>query len=339
MIEVHEGICGAHQVGIKMRWLLRRHGYYWPTILKDCIEYAKGCQDCQRHGLVQHVSAGPMNPIVKAWHFKGWAMDVIGQIYPESSKGQKYILVATDFFTKWVEAIPLKKATQAEVLEFIEKTIIHCFGLPESIMTDRGMAFMGEVVQAAARNWGVRMVQSTPYNPQSNGQDEANNKVIKGILGKMIENNPREWHSLLSNTLWAYRTSRRFGTGTTPFALTYGHDAVLPLEISVRSLRVARHGEWSKDEYNQAMTQELDDLDEVRLDALDKLKAQKETVARAYDKRIKAKLNLRTNVRERLGPQHDIRAHMGLQGNVHESLGFQGGQPDGHCNEDREERR
>ncbi|CAL2229164.1 unnamed protein product [Prunus armeniaca] len=148
---------------------------------------------------------------------------------------------------------------------------------------------MGEAVQAAARNWGVRMVQSTPYNPQSNGQAEASNKVIKGILGKMIENNPKEWHSLLSNTLWAYRTSRRSGTGMTPFALTYGHDAVLPLEISVRSLRVARHGKWSKDEYNQAMVQELDDLDEVRLDALDKLKAQKETVARAYAKRTKAK--------------------------------------------------
>ncbi|CAL8992893.1 unnamed protein product [Prunus brigantina] len=152
MTEVHEGICGAHQAGIKMRWLLRRHGYYWPTILKDCIEYAKGCQDCQKHGPVQHVPAEPMNPIVKAWPFKGWAMDVIGQIYPESSKGHKYILVATDFFTKWVEAVPLKKVTQAEVLEFIEKTIIHRFGLLESIMTDRGTAFMGEAVQAAARN-------------------------------------------------------------------------------------------------------------------------------------------------------------------------------------------
>ncbi|CAL2257207.1 unnamed protein product [Prunus armeniaca] len=63
-------------------------------------------------------------------------------------------------------------------------------------------------------------------------------------------------------------TSIRSGTRTTQFALTYGHDAVLSLEISVRSLRVARHGEWSKDEYNQAMTKELDDLDEVRVDAL-----------------------------------------------------------------------
>ncbi|CAL8174633.1 unnamed protein product [Prunus armeniaca] len=66
MTKVHEGISGAHQASIKMRWHLKRHGYYWPTILKDCIEYAKGCQDCQKQGPVQYVLAGLTNPIVKA---------------------------------------------------------------------------------------------------------------------------------------------------------------------------------------------------------------------------------------------------------------------------------
>ncbi|CAL2270798.1 unnamed protein product [Prunus armeniaca] len=156
-------------------------------------------------------------------------------------------------------------------------------------MTDRGTAFIGEAIQAATRNWGIRMVHSTPYNPQSSGQAEASNKVIKGILEKMIDKNPKEWHSLLSNSLWAYRTSKRSATQTMPFALTYSHDAVLPLEILVKSLRVVRHAEWSEDEYGQAMAQELDDLDEVRLGALDRLKAQKEAMARANDKKTKAK--------------------------------------------------
>ncbi|XP_021832497.1 uncharacterized protein LOC110772368 [Prunus avium] len=156
-------------------------------------------------------------------------------------------------------------------------------------MTDRGTAFMGEAVQAAARNWGIRMVQSIPYNPQSNGQAKSSNKVIKGILEKIIDNNPKEWHSLLSNSLWVYKTSKRSTTQTTPFALTYGHDAVLPLEISVKSLRVVCHAEWSRGEYEPAMAQELDDLDEIRLGTLDKLRAQKEAVAQAYDKRTKAK--------------------------------------------------
>ncbi|KAI5320354.1 hypothetical protein L3X38_040062 [Prunus dulcis] len=184
---------------------------------------------------------------------------------------------------------PTQASYPGRVIEFIEKNIIHRFGLPESIMTDRGTVFMGEAVQAATRNWGIRMVQSTPYNPQSNSQADASNKVIKGILEKMIDKNPKEWHSLLSNSQWAYKTSKRSATRTTPFALTYGHDVVLPLEISVKSLRVVHHAEWSKDEYKQAMVQEIDDLDEVRIGALDSLKAQKEAVTRAYDKRTKAK--------------------------------------------------
>ncbi|CAL8162383.1 unnamed protein product [Prunus armeniaca] len=74
----------------------------------------------------------------------------------------------------------------------------------------------------------------------------------------MIDNNPKEWHFFLSNSLWSYRTSKRFATRTTPFSLIYGHDVVLPLEISVKSLKVVRHAEWSKDEYDQAMAQELE---------------------------------------------------------------------------------
>ncbi|CAN6698561.1 unnamed protein product [Malus baccata var. baccata] len=84
MAEVHEGICGAHQAGSKMRWLLRRYGYFWPDMEKDCKSYARGCEECQRHGPLQHVPSVPLNPVVKPWPFRGWAMDFIGQIYPAS---------------------------------------------------------------------------------------------------------------------------------------------------------------------------------------------------------------------------------------------------------------
>ncbi|CAN6581722.1 unnamed protein product [Malus baccata var. baccata] len=69
MAEVHEGICGAHQAGTKMRWLLRRYGYFWPDMVKDCKSYARGCEECQRHGPLQHVPSVPLNPVVKPWPF------------------------------------------------------------------------------------------------------------------------------------------------------------------------------------------------------------------------------------------------------------------------------
>ncbi|CAL8151982.1 unnamed protein product [Prunus armeniaca] len=85
MGETHEGICGAHR-GRKMCWLIRMYGYFWPTMMKDCIDYSKGCETCQRHGPIQHALSVPMNPVVKPWPFRRWAMDLIGKIYPASSK-------------------------------------------------------------------------------------------------------------------------------------------------------------------------------------------------------------------------------------------------------------
>ena len=71
--EVHEGTCGTHQLAHKMKWLIRRSGYYWPTMLEDCFKYYKGCQACQRFGKIQIVPASVMNPIIKPWPFRGWA--------------------------------------------------------------------------------------------------------------------------------------------------------------------------------------------------------------------------------------------------------------------------
>jgi ribonuclease HI len=74
----HNGTCGTHQAGHKMKWLLFRQGVYWPTMLKDCIEFAKGCQGCQEHAGIQRVPASELHSIVKPWPFRGWALDVIG---------------------------------------------------------------------------------------------------------------------------------------------------------------------------------------------------------------------------------------------------------------------
>ena len=131
--EVHSGACGAHQAGHKMKWLLFRQGVYWPNMLKDCIEFAKGCQECQRHAGIQHMSASELHAIIKPWPFRGWALDIILYIRPTSSKQQKFILIGIDYFTKWVEVIPLVEVDQDEVIEFIHKHIVYRFGILETI--------------------------------------------------------------------------------------------------------------------------------------------------------------------------------------------------------------
>ena len=85
----------------------------------------------------------------------------------------------------------------------------------------------------------------------------------------MLEDNPRYWHIILSETLWAYRTSKRDSTGVSPYPLTYGQDAVLPMEVVVPSLRVSRHNGLNPQEYSEAMMMELEALDGKRLQVLD----------------------------------------------------------------------
>jgi ribonuclease HI len=98
--EVHDRICGAHQSAYKMNWLLRRVGFYWPTMIDDYVKYQKGCEACQRFGNIQLAPTGVTNSIVKLWPFRGWGLDFIGEIHPRSSKGHRFILVATDYLTK-----------------------------------------------------------------------------------------------------------------------------------------------------------------------------------------------------------------------------------------------
>ena len=139
MHDVHEGTCGTHQSAHKMKWLIRRSGFYWPTMLEDCFKYYRGCQDCQRFGAVQmaladllHPIVKPwpfrvadlLHPIIKPWPFRGWGMDMIGQINPPTSKGHKWILAATDYFTKWVEAVPMKNVTTRDVVNFVKEHIV-----------------------------------------------------------------------------------------------------------------------------------------------------------------------------------------------------------------------
>ncbi|KAI5313408.1 hypothetical protein L3X38_042582 [Prunus dulcis] len=220
MGEAHEGIYRAHQGGRKMCWLIKRYG-------------SKGCEACQRHGPIQQTLLVLMNPVVKPWPFRGWAMDLIGKIYPASTKQHCFIIVATNYFTKWVEAKPVKSTTSQEIITFIEEQIIQRFGIPESITTDRGSSFISGEMLDMAEAFKFKLLQFTPYYAQANGQAESSNKVIVNIIRKMLEKNPKQWHEKLSETLWAYRTSKREATGMTPYALTYGHDAILPMEITV----------------------------------------------------------------------------------------------------------
>eukprot|EP01018_Ginkgo_biloba_P008285 Gb_24991 [translate_table: standard] len=110
--EVHEGICGAHTSGMVLAKKLIRTRYYWPTMEKDSCQYIKKCVACQKHRDLIHAPSQALQPMTTPWPFSTWGLDLIGKINLSSSNGHKYIITATEYFTKWVKVIPLTIVTR-----------------------------------------------------------------------------------------------------------------------------------------------------------------------------------------------------------------------------------
>jgi hypothetical protein len=173
--EVHDGICGAHQSAYKLNWLLQRVGFYWPTMMDDCVKYQKGCEVCQRFGNIQLAPTGVMNSIVKLWPFRGWGLYFISKIHPRSSKGHRFILVATDYFTKWTKAVPLRNMTHQEVICFVQEHNIYQFGVPQTLTTEQGPSFVSHQFREFTESMKIKLLNFAPYYAQANGQVNASN--------------------------------------------------------------------------------------------------------------------------------------------------------------------
>jgi len=161
-------------------------------MLEDYFTYYKGCQECQKFGNVQIAPASAMNPIIKPWPFRGWGIDLVGQIYLPSNKNHKFILVATDYFTKWVETIPLKNVTSKEMIEFVKEHIIYWFGILQTITTDQGTIFTSDEYEEFATRMRIKLLNSSPYYAQANGQAEASNKGVIKLIKRKINEYPRK---------------------------------------------------------------------------------------------------------------------------------------------------
>jgi transposase InsO family protein len=165
-------------------------------------------------------------------------MDMIGQINPTSSKGHQWVLAIMDYFTKWVEAVPMRSVATKDVISFVKEHIIHRFGIPQIITTDGGSVFISEEFRKFADDVGFKLIRSSPYYAQANGQAETSNQSLIKLIKRKIDEYPRRWHEVLSEALWAYRISCHGSTKTSPYHLAYGQDAMLPWEITAGSRRV-----------------------------------------------------------------------------------------------------
>ncbi|XP_058722923.1 uncharacterized protein LOC131594738 [Vicia villosa] len=284
--EMHEGEFGTHSSGHTMAKKILRAGYYWSTMETDCHNHVRICHKCQIYADKVHVPPVPLNVLTSPWPFAMWGIDMIGEIKPTASNGHRFILVAIDYFTKWVEAASYANVTKQVITRFIKHNIICRYGIPEKIITDNGSNLNNKLMKELCESFKIKHHNSSPYRPKMNGAVEAANKNIKKIVQKMVVTY-RDWHEMLPFALHGYRTSVRTSTGATPFSLVYGMEAVLPVEVEIPSLRIMKDVELDESEWVQNRLDQLNLIDEKRLAAIGHGQVYQKKMRKAFDKRVR----------------------------------------------------
>nr|GEW90254.1 reverse transcriptase domain-containing protein [Tanacetum cinerariifolium] len=201
----HSGPTGGHYGANYTAKKVFDSGFYWPTIYKDAFELVKRCDSCQRQGKILQKDEMPENSIQICEIFDVWGIDFMGP-FP-SSKGNKYILVAVDYLSKWVEAKALPTNDARVVVKFL-KSLFSRFRTPKAIISDQGTHFCNDQFTRIMLKYGVTHRLSTAYHPQTSGQVEVTNSGLKRILKRMVGENRILWSDKLEDALWAFRTVR-----------------------------------------------------------------------------------------------------------------------------------
>jgi hypothetical protein len=223
MYLLHNHPTGAH-LGVDKVFEKIRSQYYWPQMFEAIKDYIRSCDRCQRRG--RHRIPGPLHPIPVGEPFSKIGIDIVGPL-PITTKGNRYIVVTTDYFTKWPEAEAISEATGKRVAEFIYQTIICRHGCPKQLLSDRGTHFRNEVVDALLRKFEIQHLLSTPYHPQTNGLVERFNRTLCESIAKITEGR-EDWDQHIAPVLFAYRTSKQASTRMSPFYLVYGRQPQMP---------------------------------------------------------------------------------------------------------------
>lgn len=282
VVEIHEGICGAHQAPRSVASKVIRQGIYWPTIMKDIEQYIKTCRACQKVGSSSKAPPKELQPIPPAWPFYRWGIDIVGPL-PRAKGDLRFVIVAIEYFSRWIEAEAVARITSAAVQKFVWKNIICRFGIPKEIVCDNGKQFESEKFKDLCQGLHLKINFASVGHPQTNGAVErANGKVVEAIKKRLEGSSKGKWPEDLLSVLWALRTTVVWATGMTPFRLVYGDEPMTPSEVGVNSPRVIFDQE---DEQGRKVSLEM--LDEIRVEALQKMEAYTEGTRKQYNKKVR----------------------------------------------------
>ncbi|UYV69434.1 K02A2.6-like, partial [Cordylochernes scorpioides] len=231
--EIHDGVSGAH-FGINKTLKKVRERFYWVYYHEDVERWSKKCYRCAASKGPKTRFRGVMREYNMGAPFERIAIDVAGP-FPVTEGGNKYILVAMDYFTKWPEAYAIPNQEATTVAKVLMDNLICRFGVPLELHSDQGRNFEVGMFQELCRLLGIRKTRTTPLHPQSDGMVERFNKTMEEHLSKVVEQHQRDWYVRLPPFLMAYRAAIHETTGQTPAKIMFGRELRLPCDLEFGS--------------------------------------------------------------------------------------------------------
>ncbi|XP_059633608.1 uncharacterized protein LOC132276269 [Cornus florida] len=183
--QIYDGDCGNHSGGRSLAHKVLTQGYFWPYLSRNVEEYTRRCDKCQRHGPLKHQLAEDLHAMVNPWPFAQWGIDMVGPL-PKTVEQKECVLLATDYFTKWVEAEAYSSVTHEQVKSFLWNNIIYRFGVPKVIMMDNGKNLDNRSTRKFFAEHGIVQKLAAVSHPQGNGQAEITNRTIFQLFKEEI---------------------------------------------------------------------------------------------------------------------------------------------------------
>ena len=225
-----------------------------------------------------------MRTILEFELFDMWGMDFMGPFL--FSFSNLYILIAVDYVSKWVEAIPTRTNDASVVVKFLRNHIFTQFGTPRALIIDGGTYLCNKLVDKVLQKYGVRYRTSLAYHPQENGQAEVSNQEIKSIMEKTVNSLRKDWSKKIDDALWEYKTSFKTPLGMSPFRLVYGKACHFPVELEHRAYWATRLLNMDSKVAREKRMLQLSELDEFRNEAYENARIYKEKTKSWHDKHI-----------------------------------------------------
>ncbi|GJW55004.1 reverse transcriptase domain-containing protein [Tanacetum coccineum] len=229
----------------------------------------------------------PQNAIQVYEIFDVWGIDFMGPF--SSSHGNKYILVAVDYLSKWVEAKGLPTNDAQVIVKFL-KSLFAQFRTPRAIISDRGTYFCIDQFAKVMSKYGVTHRLAIAYHPQTSGQVEVSNRGLKRILERTVGENRASWLDKLDNALWAFRTAFKTPIGCTPYKLVYGKSCHLPIELEHKAYWALKHANFDLKTAGDHRKLQLNELNELRDQAYENSLIYKERTKKLHDSKIKNRI-------------------------------------------------